>query len=181
MAEDSSTEVTIRVNDLRDLFREREFDPFTDDLDSVSSLAQLAQLPHLASKLKTAKLRILLPQEQIAPETEARAQRALERYCEHMVTEARRKLVAMRWVGLRGLFIGVLFFGLSLVASTAAQRLFWIPEDLRLLVSESLVVAGWVIMWQPLDTLVQGLWPHWEEERTFKAMSAVQLSVQPDC
>jgi hypothetical protein len=180
MAEHQSTEVTIRVNDLGDLFRERDFDPFTDDVESLSSLAQIAQLPHLAPKLRTAKLQILLPQERITPQTEALVRHALQRYCEHMITEARRKLVALRWVGLRGLFIGVVFFGISLAASTGAQRMLWIPENLRLLVSESLVVAGWVVIWQPLDSLVQGWWPHWEEERTFKAMSAMQLSVHAD-
>jgi hypothetical protein len=32
-------------------------------------------------------------------------------------------------------------------------------------------------MWQPLDTLVAGWWPQWEEERTFKAISAIPLRV----
>jgi protein-S-isoprenylcysteine O-methyltransferase Ste14 len=137
----------------------------------------MAQLPHLVSKLKTLQLRILVPREQLTPQTEARVKRALHRYCDHMVAEARRRLSAMRWVGLRALLVGLAFFAVSLAASTGVQRLVWIPEELRTLASESLIVAGWVLMWQPLDTLVSGWWPQWEEERTFKAISAIPLSV----
>jgi hypothetical protein len=177
MQEHRSTEITVRVNDLRELFREREFDPFTDEIDSVSSVARMAQLPHLVAKLKTVRLRILLPREQITPQTEVLARRAVQQYCAHMVAEARRKLAAMRWVGWRTFLVGLGFFGLSLASSAGVQRLLFLPEALRTLASEALVVAGWVIMWQPLDTLVQGWWPYWEEERTFKAIGAMPLSV----
>lgn len=177
MHEPRRTEVTVKVNHLRDLFRERDFDPFADEVDSVSSIAKMAQLPHLVSELKTLRLRILAPREQITPQTEACLRRALGRYCAHMITDARRKLTAMRWVGTRALVIGLGLFAMSLAAATGVQRLLWLPEGLRLLTSESLVVAGWVLMWQPLDTLVSGWWPQWQEERTFKAISTMPITV----
>jgi hypothetical protein len=170
-------EVTVQVNDVNDLFRERAFDPFTDDVGTVPSIAAMAQLPHLVSSVDRLRLRILLPGEQLAPQTEARVKRALLRYCYHMIAQARRKLSAMRWVGVRTLGVGLLFFAVSLAASTAVQRALWIPEELRVLASESLIVAGWVLLWQPLDTLVSGWWPQWEEERTFKAIRAIPVSV----
>jgi hypothetical protein len=170
-------EITLKVNDARELFREREFDPFTDDVESVSSIAEMARLPHLVSRLKDVRLRVLLPTAKLTPRTEADVQRAFHRYCAHAVAEARRKLSAMRWVGLRAFLIGIVFFGLSLAASTAVQRLVAIPEALRTLASESLIVAGWVILWQPMDTLVAGWWPQWQEERTFRAIGAVPLRV----
>ena len=83
----------------------------------------------------------------------------------------------MRWVGSRTFLVGLFFFGISLAASTAVGRLLFIPEALRTLAAESLIVAGWVVIWQPLDTLVQGWWPQWEEERTFRALAALPLSV----
>jgi hypothetical protein len=177
MADDRFTRVTISVDDPIELFRMHEFDPFTDDVDSVSSLAQLAQLPHLIKTISTTELYILLPKERVTPQTQAQVRHALGRYCDHMVAEARRKLVALRWVGLRTMALGLAIFGISLAASTAVGRLLWIPEGLRVLASESLVVAGWVVIWQPVDSFVQGWWPHWEEERTFRALGGVRLSV----
>jgi len=173
------TELTVKANDVKDLFAERQFDPFDDDdVEAVTSISQMAQLPHLASKLHTIKLRVLLPASTLTPETEPQVRRALERYCGHMISETRRKLAAMQWVGLRTVFVGLAFFGLSLAASMAVTRTLWIPEGIRTLASESLIVAGWVVIWQPLDTLVQSWWPQWEEERTFRAIGAVPLRVE---
>jgi hypothetical protein len=178
MALSRSTEVTVKVDDVHALFSVREFDPFNDDVESVKSIAAIAQLPHLVAQLKDVRLRVLLPAAAVTPQTESLVQRAFARYCAHMIAEARRKLAAMRWVGLRTLAIGIVFFGLSLAASTAVGRALFIPEGLRTLASESLIVAGWVVIWQPLDTLVQGWWPQWQEERTFRAIGALPLRVE---
>lgn len=172
-----SKELTLAVDDLGDLFRKREFDPFADDVDAIGSIAEMAAYPHVVAQLNEIKLRILVPPQIYTPQTETRVRQAMQRYCAHMIAAARARLAAMRWVGLRAFLIGVVFFGLSLAASTAAQRWHAIPEELRTLVSESLIVAGWVILWQPLDTLVAGWWPQWEEERTFRAIGEVPLRV----
>ena len=121
---------------------------------------------------------MLVPPAALTPETEAEVRRALRRYSAHMIAQARRKLAAMRWVGLRSFIVGLIFFGISLAASNAVGRMLFIPEGMRTLASESLIVAGWVVIWQPLDTLVQGLWPQWKEERTFRAIGALRLSVE---
>lgn len=172
------TEVTVKVNDLRELFAEHAFDPFTDDAESVNSIAGIAQLPHLVSQLKELRLRVLVPARALTPQTETQVQRAMARYCSHALLQTRAKLAAMRWVGLRSFAIGFVFFGLSLAASAAVARTLFIPEELRTLASESLIVAGWVVIWQPLDTLVAGWWPQWQEERTFRALSAVPVRVE---
>jgi hypothetical protein len=174
---DRPTEITLAVDDVSDLFREREFNPFTDDANTIRSIAGMAQLPHLVPELSKLTLHVLLPADKITPETQQVLQRAMQRYCAHMIADVRRRLAAMRWVGLRTSLIGVIFFGLSLAAATATQRLAFIPEELRTLASEALIVAGWVLLWQPLDTLVQGWWPQWQEERTFRALGAIPLRV----
>ncbi len=173
-----TNEITLKVTELRDLFREREFDPFIDNVEDVGSIARMAQLPHLASKLETIRLRVLVPERVLTAQTETELRNALQRYCAHTIAEARRKLAALRWVGLRTLLMGLAFFAVSLAASTLVQRLLFIPEGLRTLATESLIVAGWVVIWQPMDNLVQGWWPQWEEERTFRAISAVPLRVE---
>jgi hypothetical protein len=177
MQTERSTQVTVKVNELHELFRQQPFDPFGDEPDRVESIAELARLPHLVSKLDTVRLRVLVPAQTLTPQTEGVVRRALQRYCAHAIAEARRKLAAMRWVGIRTFAVGLVFFGISLAASTAVNRVLFIPEPLRTLAAESLVVAGWVILWQPLDTLVAGWWPHWEEERTFRAIGAIPVEV----
>ena len=173
-----ATDITIQVEDPRELFRAREFDPFTDDIETVSSIAQMAQLPHIARRLSGVTLRILMPHEVLVKYTEAAVRLALQRYCAHMIAEAKRRLAAQRWVGLRTFAVGLVLLALSLAASAGVQRLLIVPEDLRTLASEALIIAGWVVMWQPLDTLVSGWWPVWEEERTFKSISEMRVVVE---
>lgn len=178
----SPTEIVVRVKDVHDLFRSVEFDPFEDDapidgLLAVRSFEEMVQLPHLVSKLKSARLLVLVAAESLTPQTERDVRRAVERYCAHAIAQARRKLAAMRWVGLKTSLVGLAFFGVSLAASSAVLQLQAVPEAFRTLASEGLIVAGWVLLWQPLDTLVAGCWPHWEEVRTYKAIQAVQLRV----
>jgi len=172
------TEVTVKVNDIKELFAEHQFDPFTDDVETIASITRMAQLPHLVSKLKGVKLRVLVPASSLTPATEPEVRRALERYCTHMVLETRQKLAAMRWVGLRTFLVGWVFFGISLAAAAAVTKLLWVPGGIRELATESLIVAGWVVIWQPLDTLVQGWWPQWNEERTFRAIGMLPLRVE---
>jgi hypothetical protein len=172
-----SNQVTVKVSDVRQLFATRDFDPFEDDVETIGSVARMAQLPHLVSQLQNTRLRVLVPASTLTAQTESQVRRALERYSVHMVGEAQRKLAALRWVGLRTFLIGLIFFAVSLAASTAVARMLFIPEGLRTLASESLIVAGWVVIWQPLDTLVQGWWPQWEEERTFRALGELPVTV----
>ena len=178
MQSQRSKEITVKVNDVRELFAQRAFDPFADEPEGLESIAEMARLPHLVSKLDTIRLRVLVPSSTLTSQTESQVRRALERYCGHAVTEARRKLAALRWVGLRTFAIGIAFFGISLAASTAVNKMLFIPDALRTLAAESLIVAGWVLLWQPLDTLVSGWWPQWEEERTFRAIGAVPIDVR---
>lgn len=177
MQSQRSREITVKVNDVRELFAQRAFDPFADEPESLESIAEMARLPHLVAKLDTIRLRVLVPSDALTPQTEGQVRRALQRYCSHAIAEARRKLAAMRWVGLRTFAIGLAFFAISLAASAAVNKMVFVPDALRTLASESLVVAGWVLLWQPLDTLVSGWWPHWEEERTFRAIGAVPVDV----
>lgn len=180
MREQHVNRVTIRVGDVRDLFRERPFDPFEDDVGTLSSLAQLAELPQFAGTLRTTEVVVLVPASHFTPGAEARVRRALQQYCRHAIVATRRTSAAQRRVGARGLLAGVIFFGISLALAAAVGRWTIVPESLRTVAAESLIVAGWVVIWMPLDALVQGLWPYWRVERTYEALAAVRLSVRSE-
>lgn len=47
---------------------------------------------------------------------------------------------------------------------------------------ESLVIAGWVVMWHPLEVLLYGLWPVIRERRLLERLAAaeVQISLAAD-
>jgi hypothetical protein len=43
---------------------------------------------------------------------------------------------------------------------------------------ETLVIAGWVIMWQPMDTLILGWLPIRKRERTFRAIASMHATIE---
>jgi hypothetical protein len=40
------------------------------------------------------------------------------------------------------------------------------------------VIAGWVIMWQPMDTLILGWLPIRQQQRTFRAIGSMRATVE---
>jgi hypothetical protein len=60
MRHGAPTELTIHARELRELFSEREFDPFVDDADALSSIAQVARFPNVTSSLEKMRLRVFV-------------------------------------------------------------------------------------------------------------------------
>jgi hypothetical protein len=95
---------------LRELFSEREFDPFVDDLDALQSIAQIARFPNVTSNLGKMRLRVLLPSEEVSAQTQTRVERAIARYCAHKIAEARLQIAEWRHGALSTLLGGLAFF-----------------------------------------------------------------------
>jgi hypothetical protein len=45
---------------------------------------------------------------------------------------------------------------------------------------ESLIIAGWVVMWHPLEVLLYGLWPVVRERRLLERLAAAEVRVSTD-
>jgi hypothetical protein len=176
--EEEPDEVVVRANDLRDLFSTQEYDPLTRAPDALWSIAQVAALSEAAADLSKMTLRVVLPQGQMVSDTAAVVGTAVQRYCAYNVAMARARFVAWRRVVWWTCLIGLAFFALSLIATAGIGRLAFLPEELRTITTETLVIAGWIVMWQPLDDLIQGWWPIREQERKYKAIGAMRLVVE---
>jgi hypothetical protein len=84
----------------------------------------------------------------------------------------RRRLV--REVRL-SLSIGLATLGLCITAATfvPTERLGTAGEILR----ESLIIAGWVVMWHPLEVLLYGLWPVARERRLLERLATAEVEL----
>jgi hypothetical protein len=176
--EEESDEVVVRPSDLRDLFSTQEYDPLTRAPNALWSIAQVAALSEAAADLSKMTLRVVLPQRELAADTSAVVGGAVQRYCAYNVAMAEARFVAWRRVVWRTCLIGLGFFALSLIATAAIGRLAFLPDELRTIATETLVIAGWIVMWNPLDDLIQGWLPIREQERKFKAIGAMRLVVE---
>jgi hypothetical protein len=175
---DPPSELTIHARELRELFSEREFDPFVDDENALGSIAQIARFPYVTSSLGKMRLRVLLPPEEVSPQTQTRVERAIARYCSHKIAEAGLQMAEWRHGALSTFLWGLTFFALSLLLTAGLEHTNFLPDAIRTLAVETLVIAGWVIMWQPMDTLILGWLPIRQQQRTFRAIGSMRATIE---
>jgi hypothetical protein len=178
MRRDPPTELKIHARELRELFSEREFDPFVDDEDTLGSIAQIARFPNLTSSPGKVRLRVVLPPEEVSPQTQTRVERAIARYCSHKIAEAGFQMTEWRHGAVSTFLWGLTFFALSLLLTAGLQHTNFLPDAIRTLAVETLVIAGWVIMWQPMDTLILGWVPIRQQVRTFRAIGSMLATIE---
>jgi hypothetical protein len=170
-------ELTIRPRALDELFSEREFDPFGDDSGTLWSVAQIASFSNLKDLAKT-RLRIVVPAEDVSASNRTRIERALARYCSHKIQAAGLEMRAWRRGALSRFFWSLAFFAISLGLVAGVQHASWLAEEIRTLITETLVVAGWIILWQPMDDLIEGWVPIRRQDRVYRTIASMPVTVE---
>ncbi len=178
MGNDQPTELIIHAPALSELFSEREFDPFNDHATGLQSIAQIARFPNLTASLARIRLRVTLPAAEVSAQTQTRVDAAIARYCSHKLAELRLQMDEWRHEALSTFLCGLGFFAVSLLLTAGIERTGFLPDPIRTLAVETLVIAGWVIMWQPMDTLILGWLPIRRQERMFRAMASMRTTIE---
>jgi hypothetical protein len=178
MTADDQT-IHVRIHELRQLFnsidpspfRERDLDPDCEEF--IVSWAR--EMP----PDRGLRLDIRVDREQPPAELAAEVPSAVRSHFEREATLQdlrRRRIVREGRLSLViGLVLLVLCEGAAALVPTAT--LGTAGEIAR----ESLIIAGWVVMWHPLEVLLYGLWPVVRERRLLQRLATadVQLSTGP--
>jgi len=78
--------------------------------------------------------------------------------------------------GRRSLLIGLAF----LVMCQILRQVLPLPDEgAGRIVSEGLLIVGWVAMWGPLDIFLYGWWPIATRRRLFKQLASIDIEVRP--
>jgi hypothetical protein len=154
-------------------FRERDLDPDAEEFIvgwalEVPTDALLALVVHLD---RPAGL----------PEEAAILRDAIREFFSQRAQVSRRRLRQLFHRGRTSLVIGVTFLALSLLLGDMVARLLGerrVGEILR----ESLLIAGWVAMWRPMEVFLYDWWPIRADARLADRLSAmpVRLSYKTD-
>jgi hypothetical protein len=94
------------------------------------------------------------------------------RYRSDMLAREFRQLMKQARTSL---FIGLSFLALCLVVSR-----YLLPEDGNTLTNflrESLIIAGWVAMWRPIELYLYDWWPLRRKEQLYKRLSRMRVEV----
>ena len=169
--------IHIRIHELRQLFnsidpspfRERDLDPDCEEF--IVSWAR--EMP----PDRALRVEIRVDREQPPAELAADVTSAVRSHFEREASlqDLRRRRIVRE--GRLSLAIGLIALVLcvSAAALVPAAELGAAGEILR----ESLIIAGWVVMWHPLEVLLYGIWPVVRERRLLERLATADVRLAP--
>jgi hypothetical protein len=174
MAESASrdTLIELKLRDLRQLFHHLDPAPFAEkDLDPAAE-AWIEDSVRELGPGRALRLRIWLPPEQVASADAGTLPVAIQNYFAARARQLRLELNQLLRRALTNLLIGVTFLAvcLTLRESLVASGRFE-------LLSEGLLIIGWVALWRPVENFLYDWWPVARRIRRLTRISRIPVEV----
>jgi hypothetical protein len=178
--EASGNPLNLRVDRLDALFQETAFIPARPDLDPGPALAHLLRRFDLRDVLRATTLRVHLGSDHVTAETSAVASTAIRTFCRQRALENRSAVRAIRRAGRRAMCLALALLALAMGASLALTHFEPFPEIYNDLLSEAFVVAGWVVLWRPLELLFYEWYEPWRDAKGYERLAELSLELLTD-
>ncbi len=121
------------------------------------------------------RLNLVLPEEEIEPETHDAVSQAIIRYCELRLRQTQLELENQRREGFTALRIGSVLFFLGIALSYVLTRNS-IPDTVQAVLGNGVfLLIAWLGLWYPLDLLVFLRRPLVKRKRVLRALESVDL------
>jgi hypothetical protein len=166
----------MRIRDVSQLFNSMDPSPFHEkDLDADAEEFLVSWVRELPMR-EPITLVIEIERAEDTTTVEATVERAIHHYFAYRARMTRREFAQLMWQGQISLAIGLLF----LLACFAARGMIMglgeglVPSFLR----ESLIIAGWVAMWRPMQIYLYEWWPLRRREGVYRKMSRMPVRVR---
>ena len=168
--------IRLKLNSVNELFETPQSTPFSSTwldragLDYIADLLKTSRLPH--------QLTAILTLAEAAEYNADDIQEAVARYSQARIDEAKREIASQRWQALKALQTGMVVLLLALLAAANVDSAEFLPEALRSLIAESLLVAGWVSMWHPAELILYAWWPHWRQIHIYERLQTMEIVLE---
>ena len=174
--EGADTLIEIRLREVRQLFHTLDPAPFHEkDLDAAAE-EYLVEACREAGARRPVRLIVYLPK----PEAESDAARtlvdAVHHYFDYRASQLRTDIVRLVHFGAVSFAIGFAF----LMACLAARRWLAVPPLIfdRTILSEGLLILGWVALWRPTEALLYDWWPLVRRRHLLLRLAAIPTEVR---
>ena len=167
--------VEVHVKELDQLFNAIDPAPFRErDLDPNAEAFIVESVKELHHDERPLALVVLVDREAISADDAAVVKNAVRQYFGSGARERRLRLRELFSNGRKSLAIGLVCVAVTVLASDLVQTTF---EGGRFtnVISESLVIGGWVAMWRPLEVFLYEWWPIRAEARLYTRLSAMPV------
>ena len=172
-------ELVIELARPDELFEERPSDVASGRPWQSSGIDQIRNALSAGSVRARITTLIVLPRDRIEPRLEHGIREAVARYCEDGITQAENELKAIRREGVQALVLGAILLAVFLGLSEAVLQSD-LPHSIRTFFGDGLfIVAAWVGMWYPLDTLLYAGRPYRLERTLLRAIQGMEIVVRP--
>jgi hypothetical protein len=147
-------------------FRERDLDPDCEEF--------IVSWAREFSPDRPVALDIRLDREEPSRGVLAEIGPAVRRHFEREASLQQLRLRRLIREGRLSLAIGLVLLVMCIGAATLVPTQ---PLGAFEIVRESLLIAGWVVMWHPLEVLLYGLWPVVRERRLLERLASAEVSL----
>jgi hypothetical protein len=171
--------IEVRVRQVAQLFNSLDPSPFHErDLDDEAEefiVGWARELP----RRDPIRIIVHLPEDEarIAEETDLAG--TLRHYFAGRVQRFERDIRELFRTGRRHLGVGLLMLVLCLAASQLIAS-FVTVEPLASIISESLVIVGWVANWKPIEIFLYEWWPIRRKISLYERLRDAEVSIHPD-
>jgi hypothetical protein len=167
--------IQVRIHELRQLFNSIDPSPFRErdlDPDCEEFIVSWAREMPPDSDLH---LEIDIDREQPSPQLAADVPPAVRSHFARAASlqDLRRRRIVRE--GRLSLAIGLVLLVLCESAAALVPVARW--GTAGEIVRDSLIIAGWVVMWHPLEVLLYGIWPVVRERRLLERLAAADVRV----
>jgi len=166
----------LHVAEMRQLFNAMDPAPFRErDLDPNAEAYIVDWGRELPAGVPLG-LTVHLGREPATPEKTALLRDAVHEYFRQRALATRRQLRQLFRVGRISLLIGLAFLAFVIVVGESLT-LRIDKESYGYLVKESLIIAGWVALWRPLEIFLYDWWPIRAEAKLLERLSEADVRV----
>lgn len=171
----------LALDDARHLFHAPEADPLQgrfaaeSGFDTVLRRLKRERLPKEGRPCLT----VALPAAQIGNEMTGCVQAAIAGHAETLIGQQQEELALLRREMAQSFKVGGLFLAACLLLSALVDRLTILSPFVQTMLRESLVIAGWVGLWHPVELLLYGWWPHRFRIDRLKHVKGADVRVVP--
>jgi hypothetical protein len=172
--EDGVWLIELRLRELRQLFERLDRAPFREkDLDSAAERYIDDAVRELGTARPT-RLVIHLPEPECGSADAGSLPAAVANYFRYRAGQTRTELVGLLRRALVNLMIGLLF----LAACLALRRSLQIAGSHEV-VTEGLLIIGWVALWRPVEMFLYDWWPLRQQQNRFDAIARMPVELRP--
>ena len=186
MPASTGQDIVIRLDSIDQLFNAPDINPFSDEeVDVLGEPALLRAVrrlqTHRIRNWEGVKLTLELPPDQITPNLEARTQEALSRYCAAKIEDNHLTIRLSRIRSLIGLGMVTV---ISIVVMGLAYLLFnslfaGASDTVKGIVAASVSVFVWVILWDPMESLLFNWVEPRLENNILRKLQRVDIVIRP--